>query len=301
MKKKLLSLLLVLLMLASILPASALAANKTFGDFFAGLPLIAETEPGSPNSTKKWKVTTLGGEDVLMSGNKDKSNSSSTLQLTITADTNLSFEYKVSTEEKYDKLTIKQGSTTLVDGVSGVIDWTRLEIDAKKGDVITIVYKKNYSGDKNNDCIYVRGFSAVAPTIITLHANNGTDETATQNIYGGKGVLNANTFTCEGKLFAGWATIADGEIVYADKATIETEEAMDLYAVWADAVTVTFNYNYGTTKDKTVAIAKGAQIGATNIPAAIKRTGYNFDGWFNGSVQLTAETVISDNITYTGK
>ena len=64
MKKKLLSLLLVLLMLASLLPASALAANKTFGDFFAGLPLIAETEPGSPNSTKKWKVTTLGGEDV---------------------------------------------------------------------------------------------------------------------------------------------------------------------------------------------------------------------------------------------
>ena len=139
MKKKLLSLLLVLLMLASILPASALAANKTFGDFFAGLPLIAETEPGSPNSTKKWKVTTLDGEDVLMSGNKDKSNSSSTLQLTITADTNLSFEYKVSTEEKYDKLTIKQGSTTLVDGVSGVIDWTRLEIDAKSGDVITIL------------------------------------------------------------------------------------------------------------------------------------------------------------------
>lgn len=301
MKKKLLSLLLVLLMLASLLPASALAANKTFGDFFAGLPLIAETEPGSPNSTKKWKVTTLDGEDVLMSGNKGQSYASSTLQLTITADTNLSFEYKVSTEEKYDKLTIKQGSTTLVDGVSGVIDWTRLEIDAKSGDVITIVYKKDSSSDKNDDCIYVRGFSAGAPTIITLHANNGTDETATQNIYCGKGVLNANTFTCEGKLFAGWATSADGEIVYADKATIETDTAMELYAVWADAVTVTFNYNYGTTKDKTVAIAKGAQIGATNIPAAIKRTGYNFDGWFNGSVQLTAETVISDNITYTGK
>ena len=119
MKKKLLSLLLVLLMLASLLPASALAANKTFGDFFAGLPLIAETEPGSPNSTKKWKVTTLGGEDVLMSGNKGKSSSSSTLQLTMTADTNLIFEYKVSTEKNYDKLTITQGSKTLVNGVSG--------------------------------------------------------------------------------------------------------------------------------------------------------------------------------------
>lgn len=302
MKKKLLSLLLVLLMLASILPASALAANKTFGDFFAGLPLIAETEPGSPNSTKKWKVTTLDGEDVLMSGNNGKSSSSSTLQLTMTADTNLSFEYKVSTEKNYDKLTITQGSKTLVNGVSGVIDWTRLEIDAKSDDVITIVYKKDSSGNKNDDCVYIRSFAAGAPTIITLHANNGTDETATQNIYCGKGVLNANTFTCEGKLFAGWATSADGEIVYADKATIETEEAMDLYAVWADAVTVTFNYNYGTTKDKTVAIAKGAQIGATNIPDAVKRTGYTFVGWFNDDgTQLTAETIINEDITYTGK
>lgn len=158
MKKKLLSLLLVLLMLASLLPASALAANKTFGDFFAGLPLIAETEPGSPNSTKKWKVTTLDGEDVLMSGNKGKSSSSSTLQLTMTADTNLIFEYKVSTEKNYDKLTITQGSKTLVDGVSGIIDWTRLVIDAQKGDVVKIVYKKDSSGDKNEDCIYVRGF-----------------------------------------------------------------------------------------------------------------------------------------------
>lgn len=301
MKKRLLSLLLVLLMLASLLPASALAATKTFDDFFTGLPLTAETEPGSPNSTKKWEVTTLDGEDVLMSGNKGKSSSSSTLKLTMTADTNLIFEYKVSTEQKYDKLTITQGSKTLVDGVSGIIDWTRLVIDAKKGDVVTIVYKKDSGSDKNDDRIYVRGFSAGAPTIITLHANNGTDETATQNIYGGKGVLNANAFTCEGKLFAGWATVKDGAVIYADKADIETDTAMDLYAVWAEAVTVTFNYNYGTTKDKTIAVAKGAQIGANNIPAAIKRTGYNFDGWFNGSVQLTAETVISDNITYTGK
>lgn len=158
-----------------------------------------------------------------------------------------------------------------MNGVSGVIDWTRLEIDAKNDDVITIVYKKDSSGNKNDDCVYIRSFAAGAPTIITLHANNGTDETATQNIYCGKGVLNANTFTCEGKLFAGWATSADGEIVYADKATIETEEAMDLYAVWANAVTVTFNYNYGTTKDKTVAIAKSTQIGATNIPDAVIR------------------------------
>ena len=102
-----------------------------------------------------------------MSGNNGKSSSSSTLQLTMTADTNLSFEYKVSTEKNYDKLTITQGSKTLVNGVSGVIDWTRLEIDAKSDDVITIVYKKDSSGNKNDDCVYIRSFAAGAPTIIT--------------------------------------------------------------------------------------------------------------------------------------
>lgn len=72
--------------------AAALAAATTLDSYFEGLPVIAETEPGSPSSTKKWKVTTLGGDTVLMSGNKGKSSSTSTLQLTFTGDTHLTFE-----------------------------------------------------------------------------------------------------------------------------------------------------------------------------------------------------------------
>lgn len=75
--------------------------------------------------------------------------------------------------------------------------------------------------------------------MVTFHANNGTEDTATQKIFGGKGTLKANTFTCEGKIFAGWATSADGAVVYADGAAITTETDLDLYAVWSDAYTVT--------------------------------------------------------------
>ena len=46
----------------------------------------------------------------------EKNRSSSTLTLTFTEDTHLSFEYKVSSEAKYDKCTITLGSNTLVDG-----------------------------------------------------------------------------------------------------------------------------------------------------------------------------------------
>ena len=51
--KRFISLLLAVLMVASLFPVYAFAASKTFDEFFEGLPLIAETEPGSPSSTKK--------------------------------------------------------------------------------------------------------------------------------------------------------------------------------------------------------------------------------------------------------
>lgn len=213
MKKRILSMLLALIMALSLVPVTAFAA-ATLEGYFEGLPVIAETEPGTPGSTNKWKVTTLDGEDVLISGNAGKSSSSSTLQLTFTSDVHMTFEYKVSSEARYDKCTITLGSTTLVNGESGDQSWKPLEIDAKSGDVLQVVYKKDSSTDKNDDCVYLRNFSAGTPLLVTLHANNGTDDTVQQKIYGGKGTLPANAFTCDGKVFVGWAASAGGEVLY---------------------------------------------------------------------------------------
>ena len=276
---------------------AALAAATTLDSYFEGLPVIAETEPGSPSSTKKWKVTTLGGDTVLMSGNKGKSSSTSTLQLTFTGDTHLTFEYKVSSEKNYDKCTITLGSDKLVNGESGDQNWKPLELDAKSGQVLTVVYTKDSSGDRFDDCVYLRNFSAGEALVVTFHANNGTEDTAQQKVYGGKAALKANTFTCENKIFAGWAAAADGEVLYQDGERITTETSLDLYAVWADAYTVTFD-NDGTTA--TVMTPRNGAIGS-RIPADPSRKGYTFDGWFNGETKLTAETVISGDSTYTAK
>ena len=276
---------------------AALAAATTLDSYFEGLPVIAETEPGSPSSTKKWKVTTLGGDTVLMSGNKGKSSSTSTLQLTFTGDTHLTFEYKVSSEKNYDKCTITLGSDKLVNGESGDQNWKPLELDAKSGQVLTVVYTKDSSGDRFDDCVYLRNFSAGEALVVTFHANNGTEDTAQQKVYGGKAALKANTFTCENKIFAGWAAAADGEVLYQDGERITTETSLDLYAVWADAYTVTFDSD-GTTA--TVMTPRNGAIGS-RIPADPSREGYTFDGWFNGETKLTAETVISGDSTYTAK
>ena len=263
MKKRALSLLMAFIMVVGLLPTTAFAATETLSEYFNGMQITAETEPGYPNSRNKWKVSTLDGETVLVSGNNGKSNSSSTLQLTMTDSVNLSFEYKVSTEQKFDKLTISNGDTKLVNEVSGLIDWTRLNINAKQGDVISIVYKKDSSGDKNDDCVYLRNFTCGTPVVVTFHANGGTGDDYTQNIYGGKGTLAANTFTSSGKVFAGWATSADGAVVYADGAKITVESNTDLYAVWGDAYTVTFD-NGGVRS--TADVAQNTAIGTKRFP-----------------------------------
>ena len=293
MKKRLLSMVLTVIMLVSLIPTSVFAAKKSVDDYFDGLPIAAD--PGT--GTTAWKVSTKDGEEVLMSGNAGKNYSSSTLTLTFTEDTHLTFEYKVSSEAKYDKCTITLGSNTLVNGVSGDQEWKGLELDAKRGDKLTVLYKKDSSGDKFDDCVYLRNFSAGEALVVTFHANNGTEDTATQKIFGGKGTLKANTFTCEGKIFAGWATSADGAVVYEDGAAITTETDLDLYAVWSDAYTVTLRN--GDT-DTTVLVPQNSAIGS-RIPADPTKKGYTFEGWFNGEEKLTAETVISGDVIYTAQ
>lgn len=238
---------------------------------------------------------------MLVSGNKGKNYSTSTLTLTFTADTAISFEYKVSSEEKYDKCTIKLGSTTIANAISGKGDWTGYTGTANTGDRLIVTYEKDSGGEDNDDCVYLRNFTCGTPVVVTFHANGGTGDDYTQNIYGGEGTLTANKFTKSGKVFAGWATSENGEVVYADGAKITAEDNTDLYAVWGDAYTVTFDYNDGKTGNATVDVAQDTAIGAAKMPKDPTKKGYTFEGWFNGETKLTAETVITGNVIYTAK
>ena len=296
MKKRLLSLLLVLAMVFSLMPAALAADKPSFQSFFESVPANAETEPGSPNSTNKWKVASLDGDYVLKSGGAGKSRANSTLQLTFTADAELTFEYKVSSEPNYDYFTITYDGAEKVKE-SGDLGWKTYTLSAESGKVLTLTYAKDSSGDKSDDCVYVRNFTAGEATVVTFHANGGVGDDYTQNFYG-QAALKLNAFTKADGVFAGWATTPDGEVAYTDGAKLNPTEAMDLYAVWTPAYTVTFAYNDGTTADTTVAIACDTAIGAGAIPQPT-RTGYTFGGWFAGDTALTADTVIADDTTYT--
>ena len=73
---------------------------------------------------------------------------------------------------------------------------------------------------------------------IQLNPNGGEGEVKTMTAtYGQSIALEANTFTKEGKEFAGWATTPGGAVRYADKAQVqsltgEADGVVNLYAVW---------------------------------------------------------------------
>ena len=69
---------------------------------------------------------------------------------------------------------------------------------------------------------------------ITFDANGGTGEMNPQTAESGTEItLPENAFTKDGWIFAGWATSADGDVSYSDKATITVTGNITLYAKWA--------------------------------------------------------------------
>ncbi len=85
--------------------------------------------------------------------------------------------------------------------------------------------------------------------------------------------------TKEGFIFQGWSrTAAATAAEFAPEATITVNENMDLYAVWAEAATLTYNINGGTNGEiDAVKAAKNSQVTITN--AVPEKAGYVFKGW----------------------
>lgn len=141
-----------------------------FADFFTGLNGIATAQ----NSTSyKFEPVLLDGGYVLKSTNEKKGNTTSSLTLTFAKAAQLTFDCKTDSEKNYDGLRVdindqtgsQFGSTG--GGYSGEKqDWKEFSIAVNAGDKVTVNYQKDSSGDKGQDCIWLRNFRAeVLPTV----------------------------------------------------------------------------------------------------------------------------------------
>jgi uncharacterized repeat protein (TIGR02543 family) len=103
--------------------------------------------------------------------------------------------------------------------------------------------------DSNNSNNYVATIT-VNP-LVTFKANGGTGSDYTQRVtYNTNTTLTSNTFTKTGYDFAGWATSADGNVVYANGATVKLTAHTNLFAKWTPketTVTLTANAPGGET------------------------------------------------------
>ena len=140
-----------------------------FADFFTGLNGIATAQ----NSTSyKFEPVLLDGGYVLKSTNEQKGNSTSSLTLTFTKAAKLTFDCKTDSEKNYDGLRVDINDQTgsqfgSTGGYSGEKqDWKEFSIAVNAGDKVTVNYRKDNSGDKGQDCIWLRNFRAeVLPTV----------------------------------------------------------------------------------------------------------------------------------------
>lgn len=140
-----------------------------FADFFTGLNGIATAQ----NSTSyKFEPVLLDGGYVLKSTNEKKGNSTSSLTLTFTKAAKLTFDCKTDSEKNYDGLRVDINDQTgsqfgSTGGYSGEKqDWKEFSIAVNTGDKVTVNYRKDSSGDKGQDCIWLRNFRAeVLPTV----------------------------------------------------------------------------------------------------------------------------------------
>ena len=229
-------------------------ASDTSADFNAfftaldGVATVANDTQDAAALTYPMQADSANSALVSTNGGVGRSHSGITLTFLKTAE--LSFSYKASSESKWDYLKIvriaKNGTETILNendkaAFSGdMSDYTVYTVQMQAGESLRVAYYKDGSGDKNQDCVWLKDFAVTLPHKVIFHANDGTDTTAEQGVFG-TAALNGCTFTCEGYRFDGWATTQDGEVVYADGAQITlAEQDVELYAVWTKVWRVSF-------------------------------------------------------------
>ena len=135
---------------------------------------------------------------------------------------------------------------------------------------------------------------------VRFHANGGEGVMSDQAFEFDKaGTLDANAFTLKYFKFAGWATNATGEAIYADGAVVENLTMADggiveLFATWTRQ-TVSVTVGDGVV----VQLEAGTPYG-DNLKDPEARAGYTFGGWFTepdgGGRRITSESAVDPDI-----
>ena len=133
---------------------------------------------------------------------------------------------------------------------------------------------------------------------VTLDANGGTVDPASMTVTFGEAFGTLPTPTRDGYAFAGWFL---GEDSVSSTTTYTTVGDVELVAHWtANAYSVKLDANGGAVNPEVITVTYDAAYGTLPEPT---RTGYTFQGWFDGQTEVTSETIFKggDGVTLTAQ
>lgn len=131
------------------------------------------------------------------------------------------------------------------------------------------------------DLILYAHWSKETTYTLTYEPNNPTGGAKVEykGLYAGKQTVVDQKFTRSGHIFAQkYSKGSPGGLeIYSVGSEINVQSDTVLYALWLEAVTITYNPNNGTGSVKTVSVEKGGNYKA--IDQSYTRNGYNFNGY----------------------
>ena len=133
---------------------------------------------------------------------------------------------------------------------------------------------------------------------VTFDANGGTVDPASTTVTFGEAFGTLPTPARDGYAFAGWFL---GEDSVSSTTTYTTVGDAELVAHWtANAYSVKLDANGGAVNPEVIAVTYDAAYGSLPTPT---RTGYTFQGWFDGQTEVTSETIFKggDGVTLTAQ
>ena len=216
-------------------------------------------------------------------------------------------EYEMGTSSSYTLYAVwkarANGVVFIANGCSG----TMADLTVTTDSTVTLTKNsftragytfKGWATTSNGEVVYADGaeYTMGAEASYTLYAvweankntlvfdaNGGSGTMDNLTVATGNTVTLTNGFTKPGYSFMGWATTADGEVVYADGAeyTMGAEPSYTLYAVWKlDVYTITYEKNGGTGEVKETFTIYDLPI---TLGELNDKTNYLFNFWYKES------------------
>ena len=243
------------------------------------------------DSTYVYGFKETGG--VYASTNKGVNSSKARMSVTAVQAGSVTFQYQISSESNYDKMSVYVGNTAKLSGFSGTSGdgmtsasapeegkWLTFTCDLEAGEKLEIRYEKDSSGNKGADTVWIRNVS------FTVF------DTSSAGTYTGDGediVLDGRGGITRGSESGTYEAVADAENTYdvffeADGVkvshyTLVIDKEAHTYTIEEEKATVSYEM-HGHGAQASVSVFTGIPF---TLPAEVTAEGFVFKGWYTNA------------------